>query len=320
MKVLMITGDRTFGPGHPRFELQKSAVDALEVIYFGRGSLWPKIPAGDFDVVTTQDAFWRGLFGWQVARRKKALLNVQVHTDLASASFIKHILSKIVLRHADSVRVVSQRIKQQVEHFGVHAPIIVLPVFVDIERFRNISHVERAQKMILWLGRFEPEKDPLYAIDIFKKICDAGVDAKLIMLGKGSLEKQLRAEAGGVLLPGVVHLATGGITPPASVDFPGWQDPASYLAQADVVLCTSLHESWGASIVEALAAGVPVVAPDVGIAREAGALVVPREDLSAKIIEALRSGQRGELLLSLPTAREWSMRWRESVTAGRVGA
>ena len=132
----MITGDKSFGPGHPRFELQKSAVEELAVIYWGRGALWPKIPKGQFDVVTVQDPFWRGLFAWVVARRLGVKLNVQVHTDLAVQSLLRRVLAQIVLRHADSVRVVSEKIKNQIH---VRARVSVLPIFIDIERFRTIE-------------------------------------------------------------------------------------------------------------------------------------------------------------------------------------
>ena len=97
------------------------------------------------------------------------------------------------------------------------------------------------------------------------------------------------------------------------VEFPGWQDPAPYLARAGVVLCTSKHESWGESIVEALAAGVPVVAPDVGVAREAGAVIAARSDLAQALTEALRSGARGELKLKLLSREEWAGAWRNSL-------
>lgn len=309
MNVLMITGDRSFGPGHPRFELQKNAVEKLAVVYWGRGSLWPTLPAGSFDVVTAQDPFWRGLFAWYAARRIGASLNVQVHADLAGQSSIKRLLAHIVLCRADSVRVVSEKIKKQVERVGVRVPIAVLPVFVDVERFRNLKRQpQKKKKTIVWIGRFEEEKDPEEALSLFKIVRDAGIDASLVMLGAGS-EREL-------LLKSAHQLEYRD-----DIEFPGWQDPLSYISMADVVISTSKYESWGASIVEALAAGVPVVAPDVGIAREAGAIVVDDQtDLAEAVINVLRSGAPGELAISLPTPEEWQKRWRETLSAGRVKA
>jgi glycosyltransferase involved in cell wall biosynthesis len=288
----MITGDKTFGPGHERYELQRSIVDELAVVYFGRGTWWPKVPAGQWNVVTAQDPFWRGLFAWRVAKRFHAKFNVQVHTDLGVYGWFKRALAKYVLGKATSVRVVSNKIKQQVEQMSAHANISVLPVYVDVSRFKNLIREPHGIKTILWFGRFEDEKDPLLAISTFKEVLKSYHDAKLIMLGKGSLEVSLKHAAGGL-----------------AVEFPGWQDTAAYLAAADVVLSTSKHESWGASIVEALAAGVPVVAPDVGIAREAGATVVPKLELAKAVIEALHSNTRGVLALPLLTKDEWARAW-----------
>ncbi|MSR70801.1 glycosyltransferase [Candidatus Kaiserbacteria bacterium] len=285
MKVLMITGDKKFGPGHPRYDLQASVCD-LSVVYWGRGSVFPKIPPGPFGVVTSQDPFWRGLFAWWVARRIGAKLNIQVHTSVLNA------LGKFVLRRADSVRVVSEKIRQHIVAIGIRAPITVLPIYVDVSKFRTITPQPHGQKTILWVGRFEDEKDPLLALNVLEAVRQEGVDAALVMLGTGSLEKSLTARAKG--LP---------------VQFPGWRDPAAYLAQADVVLSTSKHESYGASIIEALAAGVAVVAPDVGVAREAGAIVVPRSDLGHATAAALRAGARGELKLALLDPEEWVKRW-----------
>lgn len=300
MRVLTITGDRSFKPGHPRYDLQRSVVDDLAVVYWGRGSLLPKLPPGHFDVVTAQDPFWRGLFAWVVARRLSAGFNVQVHADLEGQSLIKRFIAKVVLRHAHSVRVVSEKIKLQIEGAGVRAPIYVLPVFVDLGQYTSVVRKPHASKNILWLGRFEEEKNPLAAIEIFTEVLKKVPEAKLTMLGKGTLE------------PKVIEYAA--MLPAHKVEVMGWQaNPEIFLETADVVLCTSLYESWGASIVEALAAGVPVVAPDVGAAKEAGAIVVPRAQLAEAIARVLEGGGVGVLKLSLPGAQEWAQEWKKTL-------
>lgn len=297
MKVLVITGDKNFKPGNERYELQRSVVDELAVVYWGRGSLRPALPVGQFDVVTVQDPFWRGLFAMRVARKLRARFNVQVHADLAAQPFFRHIIAQIVVLHADCVRVVSEKIKKQVEGFGVKARVSVLPIFVDIDKFRSITRVPHEGKQILWLGRFEDEKNPLEAIEVLKSVRAAGVEAQLTMLGAGSLQNQILSSAQG--LP---------------VEVLSWRDPSTELARADVVLSTSRHESWGASIVEALAAGVPVVAPDVGVAREAGAIVIGRNDLAKAVVTVLKEGSKGTLLLSMPTREEWAAAWKNTLS------
>lgn len=249
-----------------------------------------------YDVVTAQDPFWRGLLAWLVARASRARLNIQVHADLSCELLLRRALARFVLRRADSVRVVSEKLAEQVRAFAPRARVSVLQIYIDIDRFKRAVQEPHAQKTILWIGRFEPEKDPLRALEVFKKVRNTDIDARLIMLGAGSMEQKLRS-------------ATEGLP----VEFPGWQDSLQYLQAADIVVSTSRAESWGASIIEALAAGVPVVAPDVGIAREAGAVIATRDDFAEKVIEVLRFGARGEPKLSLPSANEWAKRWKQTL-------
>lgn len=304
MKVLMISGDKNMlvhgTEAYGRLELQCEQVDQLDVFVWPQvhswHDIWVATKTNAYDVITAQDPFWRGLLAWKIARMMGSKLNVQVHTDLAAQSLMRSVLARFILRRADSVRAVSEKIKKQIEQMNVRAQVRVLPIFVDTERLKKLTPQPHAQKTILWIGRFEKEKNPLYAVTVLKEVRAKGVDAKLVMLGTGSLESVLRSFAKG--LP---------------VEFPGWQDPVHFMALADVVLSTSRHESYGASIIEALAAGVPVVAPDVGVAREAGAIVVPKSDFGNSVSDVLISGTKGELRLLLPNREEWAKRWRETL-------
>lgn len=304
MKVLMISGDRHIleagSPARARFHLQRNQVELLDVFVWpqvdSKWAIWWQAQKIKYDVITAQDPFWRGLLAWKIARLTGAQLNVQVHTDLSAQSFVRHMLARIVLRHADSIRVVSDKLKAQVEHIGARAPIHVLPIFVDVEPFKALTRKEHDGKIILWVGRFEEEKDPMAALSVLEHVKKECGDVRLIMLGTGALVEALRKKAEGL-----------------AVEFPGWQDPEPFFETADVVLSTSKHESWGASMVEALAAGVPVVAPDVGIAKEVGAVVVPRAELSRAVIDVLKSDTQGKLALPMPTAEEWSKRWGETL-------
>lgn len=296
MRVLTITGDVSFKEGHPRFDLQVSVVEHLEALYWGPGALWPQVPKGKFDVVTVQDPFFRGLIGVFLARQLKARLNVQVHADIEAQGFIKRAIARFVFPHADSVRCVSEKTRMQAKELGAQN-ITVLPIYIDIERYRRIQRTPEATLLILWIGRFEEEKDPLRAIEIFKEVQKDVPNAKLIMLGDGSLRVRLQNAAQN--LP---------------VEFPGWQaDVAPYLSRAHVTLSTSRSESYGASIIEALAAGVPVVAPDVGVAREAGAMVVEKDKLTEAVVETLNTKNAGVLKLPLLSESEWLSKWRDSL-------
>lgn len=307
MKVLSIGGDKqALEPGtdvHARMAWLRSYVDVLDMYVWPHAhSLRTILRAActrAYDVVTAQDPFWRGVIAWLAARVTGRRLHIQVHTDLHAHVWWRRLMSKMVLRHADGVRVVSEKIKRQVLDAGVRAPIHVLPVYVDLGRFESVTRVPHDREIILWVGRFEDEKDPLAAIQVLKAVCKKGRDVSLVMLGAGRLEGRLRKAAEG--LP---------------VEFPGWKPPEDYLAIADVVLSTSRHESWGASIIEALAARVPVVAPDVGVAKEAGAIVASRSHLANVVEETLRTRPEGRLKLAFLDRDEWARRWKDNLAAG----
>ena len=58
---------------------------------------------------------------------------------------------------------------------------------------------------------------------------------------------------------------------------------------------------------------MPVVAPDVGVAREAGAVVVPYMGLADAVLDVLQKEVRGELKVVMPTAEDWKKQWLETL-------
>ena len=297
LKVLVITGDRLFKKGHIRFDIQASAVKKMSVLYWGPDALWPRIPKGSYDVISTQDPFFRGFLGWLLSGYFNAKLNVQVHADIAVQNAFRKRLARFVLSRADSIRVVSDKLKEQVGHYQRRTAIVtVLPVYVNIDRFKNSKRNASGNPRILWVGRFEEEKDPFLAVTVFKQVRVKIPSASLVMIGTGTLERQLKIK-----------------TKNLPVEFPGWRDPLPFLEEAHVVLSTSQSESWGASIVEALAAGVSVVAPDVGIAKEAGATVVERKHLADAVTSVLNSKVPGELKIPILSKEAWISTWLHSL-------
>lgn len=317
MKVLMITGDeRMLVPGteaHERYLLQQAQVDELKVLVWGPHnplalfSVLGHALSRRFDVVTTQDPLWRGMLGLVAARLGGAKLQVQLHGDLRHVRGFRRTLLQIVLWHADAVRAVSETIRAQAEGVGVRVFVDVLPVFVSFDTIRAAPAADvkkefpRFGKTVLFAGRLEPEKNAAGAIRVFAEVAREFPGAGLIVAGEGSELGMLESLARDLGLA-------------QKVIFVGYRTDALSLYKAvDCLLVTSLHESWGAAIIEALAAGCPVVSPDVGAAKEAGATVVLRPELGAAVIGALRSGARGRLSFALPTRQEWARRWKETL-------
>ena len=331
MRILMISTDRTvFEDGSPtrrRMENYAKAVGVLDIIVFSRRSQgYQKIPDGllslyptnslsrflygwnalrsplpkeKFDAVTVQDPFEVGLVGLLISWYFRVPLQVQIHTDLYAPAFKDHsvlngirlVIAGIVLRHADRVRVVSERIKRSIERRvgeGTRSQISILPIFVDVDRFKNATAPEsllqrfsKFSKRVLVVSRLESEKNVALALRSFAEGAPEG--ACLIVLGEGRERQMLEALAAGY---GIKE----------RVFFEGRTDPAPYYALADLVLIPSFYEGYCMTIIEALAAKVPVLATDVGIAPESGAVITTPENWPVAIGNILASGKRGELI------------------------
>lgn len=226
------------------------------------------------DVISVQDPFETGLLGVLMSAMIHVPLHVQVHTDLLAPAYARHSLinrvrlfiAGIVLGRAARIRVVSARIKEGLEtQWGIKAPITVLPIFADLERFKNIPpdaelsvRFGQFKHRLLVVARLEPEKNVALAIHAFAQVAPA--EACLIIVGDGSDHGHL------VTLAHMLRISD-------RVFFENEKDSLPYYCLADLVLVPSLYEGYGIVIVEALAAGKPVISTDVGVARSMGAIV-----------------------------------------------
>jgi len=261
------------------------------------------------DVVSSQDPFLIGLIAWIIAWMRGSKLHLQVHTDLFDPSFssrstgnrLRVLLARFLLSQADAVRVVSKRIADSLVARGYAAPA-VLPVFVDIESLAKAEPLDKRarypdfKKIVLVVARLEKEKNVAASIRAFAEIAKVDVTAGLVVIGSGRERVALETLATEL---GVIK----------KVVFEGAQDPFPFYKTADVVLVTSEYEGFGMVIVEALAAGCPVVSYDVGLAREAGAIIAAPADLPRVAVAVLSEGKRGTLTLNLPSEAEYRELW-----------
>jgi glycosyltransferase involved in cell wall biosynthesis len=139
---------------------------------------------------------------------------------------------------------------------------------IDVDLFARDP--EPAPRRILMLGRLDPQKRPDIAVRALAALRPAHPDASLWIVGDGSSRGELDAL--------VADLALSG-----SVRFLGARkDVPDLLAEAACFVLTSDYEGCPLSVLEAMAAGVPVVATAVGgvpelvVDGETGALVRPR--------------------------------------------
>jgi glycosyltransferase involved in cell wall biosynthesis len=111
------------------------------------------------------------------------------------------------------------------------------------------KHELENKKVILYLGLFIKRKNPAFLIKVFASLQQQYPHTKLIMIGKGPEEKRLKALAREFEVK-------------QDVIFPGPQyntDKLRYYQTADVFAFPSHNEGFVLSVLEAMAAGLPLV-------------------------------------------------------------
>lgn len=145
-----------------------------------------------------------------------------------------------------------------VEHFAgrgfARARFRVIPNAI-LPRESLPERPARTTVTVLTLGRFVPEKDLVVALEALRRAratLGGTPELRLLLAGHGPLESELRLEIARRGLGEAVELV---VDP---------REPAALFERADVYLSTSRFEGLSNSILEAMDAGLPVVATDVG--------------------------------------------------------
>lgn len=130
---------------------------------------------------------------------------------------------------------------------------------------------------LITVGRIDAEKNPLLLPEILLRLHEQGRAARLVVVGTGPLEAALRRRA--------VELGVGDALELRGY-IPAGEELWRLYRSADAFLHVSLTEGVPQVLFEARAAGLPVVATDVGGVRAAleggeGGLLVPPRDAAA---------------------------------------
>jgi glycosyltransferase involved in cell wall biosynthesis len=161
-----------------------------------------------------------------------------------------------------------------------------VPVAASAERARAARRKRTGSCFrIGMVARLEPHKDQPTLVRAARLLVRRGFDAEVWLIGEGSRRRELEALIADQGLQGRVRLL--GMR----------RDVPELVGELDLfVFATTPDEGLGIALVEAMAAGVPIVASDVGACREVlddgalGLLVPPRDPVAlADAIERLRS-------------------------------
>jgi|ERR1700733_1106773 1,2-diacylglycerol 3-alpha-glucosyltransferase len=159
----------------------------------------------------------------------------------------------------DAVIAPSQAMKAALLDYGIDTHIEVLPTGLPAERFqagdgaafRRRHNFNAEQPLLLFVGRAAHEKNIGFLIEMMLELRGMRPDAMLLIAGEGPADESLRALASRLGLEDRVR-------------FLGYFDRGGELqdcySAADVFVFSSLTETQGLVLLEAMAQGVPVVA------------------------------------------------------------
>lgn len=197
------------------------------------------------------------------------------------------------MRVAHSIVVPSAYLVDVFARFGLAAEAIFN--FVEVERF-PYRRRERVRPVFLSNRNFESHYNVACVLRAFARIQREVADARLIIAGTGPEEGALRAlEA----QQGLRHVEWRGALSPTAM--------AQLYNEADVYLNASSIDNMPLSIIEAHAAGLPIVTTDAGgipylVTHERTALMIERDDDAALAAGALRLVRDPLLALRLADA------------------
>lgn len=137
-------------------------------------------------------------------------------------------------------------------------PVEVVPLGVEVGEFgperrdprlRDKLGLADDQPLLIYVGRLDGEKKPDVVVDAFRRLPEA-LGARLVLLGEGPLRPEIaRLGDDRIVMPGYVENRA---------------ELAAWLASADIYVSAMADETFGISIIEAQASGLPVVGVAAG--------------------------------------------------------
>jgi len=152
---------------------------------------------------------------------------------------------------------VSEPAKAFVHRYFPDFPLQVIPNGIDISTFHPgqtpIRHLRDDRVNILFVGRFEERKGLTHLLQAYHRLRKRHVDARLLIIGSGPKQREYQRFVGLRQIRDVMFL--GRVSDDAK---------ARYFASADIFCAPATgQESFGIVLLEAMAAGVPIVASDI---------------------------------------------------------
>ncbi len=179
-------------------------------------------------------------------------------------------VERLLARRTDMLIAVSAKVRRELLEdycIGTADCFQVVPLGLDLEALEAIDNVARRRareqlgisadvKVIVWVGRLTPIKQPDVFLRAAQLIKLRYPQVVFLVVGDGELRDEVESMAHDLEMANHIR-------------FLGWRgDLARIYAASDLSLLTSRNEGTPVAIIEAMAAGLPSVSPNVGGVRD----------------------------------------------------
>ena len=160
----------------------------------------------------------------------------------------------------DKIIVVSESVRRELIELKIASPekIVTIPLGLELGRYLKIENKnlkKNSHQSVGIIGRLVPVKNHKMFLDAAKQLLsdiDFERRMKFLIIGDGPLRQNLE-----------VYSQKWGLT--EDVIFKGWiKNLKNSYSDIDIVVLTSLNEGTPVALIEAMAAGKPVISTDVG--------------------------------------------------------
>lgn len=176
-------------------------------------------------------------------------------------SFVSHIFNKLrINKYVTNYVAVSDKASEFLYPKRIQNKVIIIPNLIAFDKFqyseasRNKLRKELGisnKKVYGIIARIDPQKNHSFLLDIFKEILNKEPESKLLIVGLGPLEKDIKEK--------VNQLGINN-----SVFFKGYVNNTSdYYSMFDIFLYPTRFEGFGIVLEEAQASGLPILCSDV---------------------------------------------------------
>jgi phosphatidylinositol alpha-mannosyltransferase len=212
-----------------------------------------------FDILHFHEP-WMPFWSQQVVQRSNAVNIATLHAasfDNMGSKSVKNVVTpytKPMIKYFDDFTAVSEAATTYFRKLS-DRPVTIIPNGIDLKRYSkrpstSIRHPK--MKTIFYVGRLEDRKGVKFLLRAYNELAAKHKDTQLLIAGTGPDENKLREYVTELKIPRVTFL--GFITD---------EEKIHQLHRADVFCSPARYgESFGIVLLEAMAAGAPIVAGD----------------------------------------------------------